>query len=143
MALRRPSMIASWESVGRIDGNVVIVEDDPTLLRITQYIVEELGAKTVTFETADQALEYLVQSSLHCCIVIADYGVPGQINGMDLVRIVREKWPSVKTLLMSGYPLLPETVPYPTVYLPKPWTVDQLLFSISRLLRPGTPDQKL
>jgi DNA-binding NtrC family response regulator len=135
-------MIASWEGMRRIDGEILVVEDDPTLRRITQHIVEELGAKTVTFETADEALVYLLQSSQHCCLVIADYGLPGQINGMELIRLVREKWPSVRSLLMSGYELLPATVPAPTVYLQKPWTIDELLVAVAGLLQPDFPIQK-
>ncbi|MEL4168623.1 response regulator [Pseudomonas sp. ZS001] len=136
-------MILNWEGVGRIDGEVLIVEDEPTLRRITQHIVEELGAKAVSFGNADEALAYLLQSRQHCCLVITDYGVPGQINGMDFIHVVGEKWPAVKTILMSGYELLPATVPAPTVYLQKPWTVEELLLSISSLLQPDAPIAKL
>lgn len=136
-------MIANWEGMRRIDGEILIIEDDPTLRRITQHIVEELGAEAVTFESADDALVYLLQSSKHCCLVIADYGVPGQLNGMELILLVREKWPFVKTLLMSGYELLPATVSAPTVYLQKPWTINELLVSIADLLQPDFPIQKL
>lgn len=136
-------MITNWEGMKGISGEILVVEDDPTLRRITQHIVEELGAKAVTFETADDALVYLLQSGEHCCLVIADYGVPGQINGMEFIGLVKEKWPSVKTLLMSGYELLPATVPSPTAYLQKPWTVNELLISIAGLLHPDFPIQKL
>jgi DNA-binding NtrC family response regulator len=134
-------MIANWEAIRRIDGEILIVEDDSTLRALTQQIVEEIGAQTVAFGTADQALVYLLQSKMPCCLVIVDYGVPGQINGMDFIRMVQGKWPSVKSLLMSGYELAPETVPSPTIYLQKPWSADDLIVSIAELLQPDRPIQ--
>ncbi|WP_457969405.1 response regulator [Pseudomonas sp. R4-84] len=136
-------MSADWEAVRRIDGEILIVEDDSTLRGLTRQIVEEIGAKTVVFETADQALVYLLQSKRPCCLVIVDYGLPGQINGMEFIRMVRGKWPSVKSILMSGYELMPETVPSPTLYLQKPWSADNLLISIAELLQPDHPIRKL
>ncbi|MNI00451.1 Blue-light-activated protein [compost metagenome] len=136
-------MTVNWNSITRIDGEILIVEDDPTLRDLTQQIVQETGAKTVAFETADEALVYLLQSDLSCCLVIVDYGVPGQINGMDFIRMVRHKWPSTKTLLMSGYELMPGTVPSPTLYLQKPWSAEALLTSIAQLLQADSPVDKL
>lgn len=120
----------------RIDGEILIIEDDSTLRTLTQQIVEEIGARTVAFETADQALVYLLQSRLPCCLAIVDYGVPGQINGMGFIRMVRGKWPSTKTILMSGYEFMRETVPSPTVYLQKPWSVEELINVLTYLLQP-------
>ncbi|WP_457967384.1 response regulator [Pseudomonas sp. R4-84] len=132
-------MTANWEALPQIDGEIVVVEDDSTLRALTKQIVEEIGAKTVAFETADQALVYLLQSRQPCSLAIVDYGLPGQINGMEFIRMIRNKWPSTKTILMSGYELMPETVPSPTIYLQKPWSMKDLTKSITDLLHPGYP----
>jgi DNA-binding NtrC family response regulator len=132
-------MISNWEEIRHVEGEVLIVEDDETLRTIIVEIVGEVGAKAVAFGTADDALIYLLQSQFQCCLVIVDYGVPGQINGMDFIRMVKGKWPSIGSILTSGYPLLPETVPVPTCYLQKPWSVDDLVIAMMNLLQPGIP----
>ncbi|WP_434603954.1 response regulator [Pseudomonas sp. R1-7] len=135
-------MTANWKALKQIEGEILIVEDDPTLRALTKQIVEEIeiiSAETVTFETADQALVYLLQSRRPCSLAIVDYGLPGQINGMDFIRMVRNKWPSIKTILMSGYALMPETVPSPTVYLQKPWSMNDLTNAVTDLLHPDYP----
>ncbi|WLG93841.1 response regulator [Pseudomonas sp. FP198] len=128
-------MITNWIEIG-FEGEVLIVEDDETLRLIMVEILEDVGARTVAFGSADDALIYLLQSQVQCCLVIVDYGVPGQINGMDFIRMVRGKWPAIGSILTSGYPFLPETVPRPTRYLQKPWAVSDLVALMRDLLQP-------
>jgi DNA-binding NtrC family response regulator len=131
----RQNMITNWEKIGPFEGEVLIVEDDQTLRVLMLEILEDIGAKTVAFGSADDALIYLLQSQVQCCLVIVDYGVPGQINGMDFIRMVRGKWPSMGSILTSGYSFLPETVPGPTLYLQKPWAVNDLVALMKDLLQ--------
>ena len=74
-----------------IRGEIIVVEDDPTLRELMVKIVEEIDAKAMAFETADDALTYLLQSQSECCLVIADHGVPGQIQGAEFIEMVREE----------------------------------------------------
>ncbi|WP_434700963.1 response regulator [Pseudomonas sp. D1-36] len=127
-------MIVNRKEMGIIGGEVLIVEDDQTLRVLMVEILEDIGAKTKAFETADEALIYLLQSPFHCCLVIVDYGVPGQINGMDFISMVKKKWPSTGSILTSGYSFLPETVPGATFYLQKPWSISDLIASIRAVL---------
>jgi DNA-binding response OmpR family regulator len=127
-------MFAIPQEIGPIEGEVLIVEDDQTLRNLMVEILEDIGATVIAFETADEALIYLLQSHAHCCLVIVDYGVPGQINGMDFIRMVRGKWPSTGSILTSGYSFLPETVAGPTLYLQKPWSVNELISSMKAIL---------
>ncbi|WLH65918.1 response regulator [Pseudomonas sp. FP2300] len=128
-------MITNWEEIGPFEGEVLIVENDQTLRVLMVEILEDIGAETVAFGSADDALIYLLQSKVQCCLVIVDYGVPGQINGMDFIKMVRDKWPSIGSILTSGYLFLPESVPSPTLYLQKPWAINDLVASIKDLLQ--------
>lgn len=132
---QRQNMITNWEDIGPFEGEVLIVEDDQTLRVLMVEIVEDIGAETVAFGSADEALIYLLQSKVQCCLVIVDYSVPGQINGMDFIKMVRGKWPSIGSILTSGHPFLPESVPNPTLYLQKPWSVNDLVASMKHLLQ--------
>lgn len=126
-----------------IRGEIIVIEGDTTLGELMVDIVEELGAKPLAFETADDALIYLLQSDGECRLVITDHGAPGQIQGTEFIEMVRGKWPSIAAILTSGYLINPTSVPPSTIYLHKPWSLDDLIVAVASLLQPGFPIQKL
>jgi DNA-binding response OmpR family regulator len=132
----------NWEGLLPIQGEIIVIEDDPTLRSLLVGIVEEIGANVAAFETADNALTYLLQAHGQCRLAIVDHGVPGQIQGTEFIEMVRGKWPSVAAILTSGYLIDPKTVPASTIYLHKPWSIDDLVIAMASLLQPGYPIQK-
>lgn len=135
-------MNVNWEGILPIQGEVVVVEDDPTLRSLMVDILAEIGAKTLAFEAADDALTYLLQAHEECRLVIADHGVPGQIQGIEFIEMVRSRWPSIATILTSGYLIEPTAVPASTIYLQKPWSLDDLVCAVASLLQPNSPIRK-
>ncbi|WP_233095379.1 response regulator [Pseudomonas azotoformans] len=105
-------------------------------------IVSEIGATVRQFDSADGALTYLLQNHEKCRMVIADHGVPGQIQGTEFVEMVKGRWPSIEAILTSGYALDLSTLPPATIYLHKPWSLDELVVSVAALLQPGHPLRK-
>ena len=130
-------MNVNWEGLLPILGEIIVVEDDPTLLMLMVDIVSEIGATVRQFDTADDALTYLLQNHEKCRMVIADHGVPGQIQGTEFVEMVKGRWPSIEAILTSGYALDLSTLPPATIYLHKPWSLDELVVSVATLLQPG------
>jgi DNA-binding response OmpR family regulator len=129
----------NWEGLLPILGEIIVIEDDPTLRSLMVDIVAEIGAKAVAFETADDALTYLLEAHDQCRLVIADHGVPGQIQGIEFIEMVRGKWPYIAAILTSGYLIDPASVPPSTVYLHKPWSLDDLIITVASLLQPDYP----
>ena len=136
-------MNVNWEGLLPILGEIIVIEDDPTLRSLMVDIVAEIGAKAVAFETADDALTYLLEAHDQCRLVIADHGVPGQIQGIEFIEMVRGKWPYIAAILTSGYLIDPATVPPSTIYLHKPWSLDDLVISVASLLQPDHPISKI
>jgi DNA-binding NtrC family response regulator len=132
----------NWEGILPIQGEILIIEDDPTLRALMVEIVEEIGAKVWAFESADDAITYLLQANDHCCLVIVDHSVPGQIQGIEFIQMVISRWPDIKTILTSGYLIAAETVPASAIYLLKPWSLDDLVIAVTSLLQPDSPIQK-
>lgn len=135
-------MNVNWEGLLPILGEIIVVEDDPTLLMLMVDIVSEIGATVRQFDTADDALTYLLQNHEKCRMVIADHEVPGQIQGTEFVEMVKGRWPSIEAILTSGYALDLSTLPPATIYLHKPWSLDELVVSVATLLQPGHPLRK-
>lgn len=136
-------MKVNWEGILPIVGEVIVVEDDPTLRSLMVDIVEEIGAKACAFDTADDALTYLLHAHGQCGLVIADHGVPGQVQGTEFIEMVQGQWPHIAAILTSGYLLDPQTVPASTIYLHKPWSLDELVLAVTQLLQPDRPVTKL
>lgn len=136
-------MNVNWEGLLPIQGEIIIVEDDPTLRLLMVEIVSEIGANVRQFDSADDALTYLLQAHEKCRMVIADHSVPGQIRGTEFVEMVRGRWPSIEAILTSGYALDLTTIPPATIYLHKPWSLDELVISVAALLQPGRPLRKI
>lgn len=122
-----------------IRGEVLVIEDDPTLQSLMTDIMDEIGAKTVPFATADDALTYLLGAHGDCALVIADHGVPGQVQGIEFIEMVRSRWPHIAAILTSGYLIESTAVPAKTIYLHKPWSLDDMVIAVAKLLQPGNP----
>ncbi|WP_126362907.1 response regulator [Pseudomonas fluorescens] len=135
-------MNVNWEGILPILGEVIVIEDDPTLQSLMTDIMAEIGAKTVTFTTADEALRYLLQAHEKCALVIADHGVPGQVQGIEFIAMVKGRWPHIAAILTSGYLIETSAVPAQTIYLHKPWSLDAMLVAVAELLQPGNPISK-
>lgn len=126
-----------------IEGTVIVIEDDPTLRALMSDILGELGAKTLAFVTADDALTHLLENHGQCPLVIVDQSLPGQIQGSEFIELIKGKWPAIASILTSGYLIDPTQVPVSTIYLHKPWSLDDLVTSVATVLQPGQPVYKI
>lgn len=134
-------MNVNWKGVQPIRGPVIVVEDDPLLRSLVQEIMSEVAAETLAFETADDALVFLLQHHHPCSLVIVDQGLPGQLQGMDFIEMVHSLWPSTGAVLMSGYMIDPVDLPPSAVYLHKPWHLDELGKAVATVLNREHTDQ--
>lgn len=136
-------MIVQWKGFLPIEGTVIVIEDDPTLRTLMEEIVSEVGGDAISFGTADDALSYMLQTNDKCRLVIADHGVPGQIQGIEFIEMVKSRWPSVAAILTSGYLIEPQAVPPSSIYLHKPWSLDDFVTAVAILLQPGIAIHKV
>lgn len=63
---------------------ILIVQDDPDLHPLLEYVFEREGYETLAFERGDTAWEYLEDGGLPDCILL-DLLVPG-IDGFELLK---------------------------------------------------------
>lgn len=126
-----------------IDGIVIVVEDDGLLCTLMTEIIIDLGAQCRAFPTADDALMHMLAGADDLALVIADHGVPGQIQGAEFLHMVVQRWPSLPVILTSGYEMEASTAPEGAIYLQKPWSIDTLVLAVAELLQPGIPVRKV
>jgi PAS domain S-box-containing protein/putative nucleotidyltransferase with HDIG domain len=115
----------------------VLVVDDELSLRFTlQAFLKGAGHDVETAEDVAQAR--LACRDRTPDVVVSDVVLPGE-SGMDLLRAVRESWPRVQVVVITGEPSLEtavEAVRWGAFdYLPKPVRKDALISVVARAAR--------
>ena len=123
----------------------VLVVDDDLLVRepIADYL-REVGYQVLEAGDAHEAIE-LVDHADHVDLVFSDVRMPGDLDGVGLARWVRAHRPDLPVLLTSGYDgsgWLGGELGREVRLLQKPYTQDQVLRHIKRLLRASAPSER-
>lgn len=105
---------------------VLVVEDEPLLLMAAVDLVEEAGFEAVEARNADEALEILnARSDIR--IVFTDIDMPGSMDGMRLAEMVRDRWPPVEIIIVSGHQKIASAdLPSRSVFFSKPYDIDRV-----------------
>jgi len=72
---------------------VLIVEDDAELRRFTARLLEDGELDTIECESAEAALATMLIRGRDVAMIFADIRLPGAMDGIDLAREVRMRWP--------------------------------------------------
>ena len=81
---------------------LVLVEDEPAILRMGKAMLERLGYRVLAAASPREALDRVREESGPVHLLLTDVVMPG-MNGRDLLREVRALVPEVRVLFMSGY----------------------------------------
>jgi PAS domain S-box-containing protein len=91
--------IKSWE---RGQGTILLVEDEPAILKMTSLMLERLGYVVVGTSTPRDAIRLATEHAGDIHLLITDVVMP-EMNGRDLAKNILSLYPSLKCLFMSGY----------------------------------------
>jgi signal transduction histidine kinase/CheY-like chemotaxis protein len=125
--------IADAPALPRASGRVLFVEDDPLVREAVVGGLEDAGFDVVVAPSGDQALA-MIDKGLDADVVFSDIVMPGQVNGIDLAAILRERRPGLPMVLATGYTDQRADVPGVQV-LAKPYEIGQLVELLSGLAR--------
>ncbi|MFN2316186.1 MAG: response regulator, partial [Gemmatimonadales bacterium] len=118
---------------------VLVVDDEPAVLAITARILGNCDFCVQQAGSGEEALAVVAQLGPPD-LVLTDLTMPG-IGGVELARRLRERWPALPILFMSGYPaeeLRRQGGTAATVdLLEKPFSVDELTRRINTMLGRG------
>jgi PAS domain S-box-containing protein len=81
---------------------ILLVEDDPTVLSLTQDVLTGLGYQIQTANNAAEALERLGDDP-GIDLLFTDVVMPGGVSGLSLARKARDLRPGLRVLLTSGF----------------------------------------
>ncbi len=79
---------------------ILFVDDEVRLLRSIERGLLDEPYNLLFAESGKDALELLEENEVH--IIVTDMRMP-EMSGLDLLRIVKEKYPHIVRIVLSGY----------------------------------------
>ncbi len=108
---------------------ILLVEDDESLLTLTQFTLEDLGYKVLMAGNGIEALEVEEDHEGTIDVLLSDVIMPS-MGGFEAAEIIRERRPDIKIVFMSGYPnrgqKMGKSIPERSEFLQKPIQPDHL-----------------
>jgi len=102
---------------------VLAVDDDRLVLFNTTAMLEDLGHEVVEAGSGAEALTLLEKSGFD--MLITDQAMP-RMTGLQLLDVVRERWPGLPVILATGYAEIPGGTQVDVPKLGKPFTEREL-----------------
>jgi DNA-binding NtrC family response regulator len=114
---------------------ILVVDDSEDALEVIQSILENQGYRVQTSSCVDHALEILDHTVFD--IIITDLRMP-KINGLELIRHVRQNLKDIEIMMITGYPTIEGAVAAVKAgaehYLAKPFTDKELIDSVQSIV---------
>jgi CheY-like chemotaxis protein len=87
--------------------SILMVDDSEEVRRAMRRVLERLGHDVTTAGDGKEALAALAGGS--CDLVVTDLNMPG-MDGIELILAVKERWPEVPVIAVSGGGLMPKEI---------------------------------
>lgn len=115
---------------------ILVVEDEALVRMVIADHLRDTGYEVAETRSADEAVA-LMEKGLRVDVVFSDVNLPGTLNGIGLVRWLRNHRPETPVLLTSGA-ITPQDVPADLrgtcELLLKPYDIDEVVRRIEPLV---------
>lgn len=122
---------------------ILVVDDEPAILRLTKSALEVGGYEVITASSAEHGLKICHEMAGALSLVISDVTMPG-MNGREFARCVANLHNPIPVILMSGYtdagPLIDELRDGNVdslCFLQKPFDYRELLDLVLAMINPS------
>ncbi len=93
---------APAQPVARGHKTIMLVEDDPAILKLGALLLEQQGYSVLSASTPGEAIRLAREKSCAIHLLITDVVMP-EMNGSDLTSNLRSLHPELTSMFMSGY----------------------------------------
>jgi PAS domain S-box-containing protein len=101
-AMLKPAQdMAAAEADRLAGGAALLVEDNPEVAKVTEQMIEQLGYRVQRAGSAKEALE--LAAGMQFDLIISDIVMAGPMDGVALVRALRQRQPDVPVVLVTGF----------------------------------------
>jgi CheY-like chemotaxis protein len=115
-------------------GTILLAEDEPLLRELGQTILTQAGYTVLTANDTDALRALIAEHPGKVDLLLTDVVMP-DISGPELVRMGKQRWPSVRVLYMSGYTDDElQDLDRDAGFIQKPFTPAELMAKIAEVL---------
>jgi CheY-like chemotaxis protein len=122
--------------MGRVQSKrrkVLIVEDETELRLLMKTMLEESELDIIECQSAEAALATMLLRGQDVAMIFADIHLSGEMDGIDLAREVKIRWPHLVVILTSGNAGEHlKQMPPGVDYMPKRWQPLDVLIAAER-----------
>ncbi len=104
---------------------VLVVEDEVLIRFVICDVLRNAGLRVIEAGNAEEALLFL-RTGAPVDLVFTDMQMPGELDGKDLVRIMRTEFPQVKAIMTSAH-LRPKDAEPDVPLIEKPYALRQVV----------------
>jgi DNA-binding response OmpR family regulator len=113
-------------------GSILIVEDDRPFAETMAFILQLEGHSVTMATNAEDAIKLVTNQQPD--LVISDWMLGGYLHGGDVCCRIREVWPTVKTIIITGYldisPEIGRWSEYSDTIIEKPFHKEDILEAV-------------
>ena len=108
LAVARPAVHGAESAAadfapGREQITVMVVDDEPDVLRLAARWLKRSGYNVIEAASGDEALTYIDERNGNIDVLFSDIVMPGQLNGWALAEAVSARYPKIGIQLATGY----------------------------------------
>jgi CheY-like chemotaxis protein len=119
------------------NGVVLVVEDHPLVRMAVLAVLTEAGFEALEASSAAEAIQILEARS-DIRLVFTDAGIPGAMDGIELVHYIRDRWPPIKFIVVSGKKeISAEELPTGARFFHKPYRETSVVEAMAGMLSDG------
>ncbi|MHC2290805.1 DNA-binding NtrC family response regulator [Bradyrhizobium barranii subsp. barranii] len=102
------------------------------LLLMANDLAEDAGLHPLLAGNADEAIRIL-EARQDVCVVFTDVRMPGSMDGVGLAEAVRERWPPIRLLIVSGHLVKGSELPDGARFFHKPYPSEAIISALREL----------
>jgi DNA-binding NtrC family response regulator len=125
--------------MGKTPERILIVDDEPALLKMMSVYLRRLGYEVETAGGTEGAWARIEADPGSFAVVVLDATMPGLSLNELALRALRAS-PGLRVIAASGYPVdmseVKAAAPGRVAFLPKPFTPEMLAAAVRRMLAP-------
>lgn len=118
-----------------LQGNILVVDDDPEICRLLADVLADEGHAVATSTNGKDAIKHLSQNIE---LVITDLQLK-EMQGLDLMRQMKQIRPDVSVIIITAFGSMSSAVEAMKLgaydYIPKPLKMDELALVVQKALR--------
>lgn len=117
----------------QVKHKVLIVEDEPLLRSMAVDLVEDAGFEAFEAGNASEAI-LILETTPGIRILFTDIDMPGSMDGLMLAAAVRDRWPPIQIIVVSGKQT-PSAwdMPDRSVFFPKPYDIEKVTDQLHKM----------